>query len=82
MIHYSAAEEFKLPLSGASVKYGDRSMRLQLTAEGLRHTGETAEGRRQNIFRSDGEVLSMAVTMTSPRLPRPLQYTLEFTRVK
>jgi hypothetical protein len=82
MIHYSAAEEFRLPLSGAAVKYGDRTMRLQLTADGLRHTGETAEGRRQNLFRGSGDVMTMSVTMSSPRLPRPLQYTLEFTRVK
>lgn len=84
LIHYSAAEEFRLPLSGAVVKYGDRTMHLQLTADGLRHTGETAEGRRQNDFRvgNDPDVMTMAVTMTSPRLPRPLQYTLEFTRVK
>ena len=84
LIHYTSAEEFKLPLSGAAVKYGDRTMRLQWVPDGLRHTGETPEGRRQNIFRvgSDPGVMTMAVTMTSPRLPRPLQYTLEFTRVK
>jgi hypothetical protein len=84
VIHYSSAEEFKLPVSGSTVKYGDRTMHLQLTPDGLRHTGESSDGRRQNFFRvgSDPNVMSMAVTMSSPRLPRPLQYTLEFTRVK
>lgn len=40
------------------------------------------DGQRQNVFTvsEDGRTMTMAVTVTSPRLPRPLTYNLVFNR--
>jgi hypothetical protein len=74
-----------LPLSGSSVKDGERTMRLEPEGEtgaALRQIGETDQGRRVNVYRlgPGADAMTMAVTVTSPRLPSPLTYTLSFTR--
>jgi hypothetical protein len=48
----------------------------------LIQTFRSLDGQRQNVFvvSADGATLTMAVTMTSPRLPAPLTYRLVYTR--
>lgn len=48
----------------------------------LVQTFRSEDGQRQNVFTvsPDGTTLTMAVTMTSPRLPAPLVYRLVYTR--
>jgi hypothetical protein len=82
-IHFAGGEPVLLPISGTPVQVGDRTIRIQPEpdGDGLRHVGGTAEGSRENIFRLEGaERMTMAVTITSSRLPAPVTYTLAFTR--
>jgi hypothetical protein len=82
-IHFAGGEPVSLPISGAPVQVGDRTIRIEPEADGdgLRHTGGTAEGARENIFRLDGaDRMTMAVTVKSARLPAPVTYTLAFKR--
>lgn len=48
----------------------------------LVQTFRSEDGQRQNVFTvsPDGTTLTMAATMTSPRLPAPLVYRLVYTR--
>ena len=50
--------------------------------QALVQTFRSEDGQRQNVFTvsPDGTRLTMAVTMTSPRLPAPLVYRLVYTR--
>jgi hypothetical protein len=84
-IQFDEQPAVMLPLSGDSVTDGERTMRLEPEGEvgdALRHVGETGQGRRVNVYRlgRDTNTMTMAVTVTSPRLPSPLTYTLSFTR--
>jgi hypothetical protein len=84
-IHFAGGEPVSLPISGTPVQVGDRTIRIEPEpdGDGLRHTGGTAEGSRENIFRLDGaDRMTMAVTITSSRLPAPVKYTLGFTRAR
>ena len=48
----------------------------------LEQTFSAEDGRRVNVYSlsSDGRTLTMDVTITSPRLPRPLTYKLVYNR--
>ena len=49
--------------------------------QGERHVGENEEGKRESLFHvQTPDVLIMDVVVTSPRLPGPVRYTLQFTR--
>lgn len=75
-----------LPLAGTPVQDGERTLRLQPegdAGDALRQTGETKEGQRVNVYRlgaSHANGMTMSVTVSSPRLPSPITYTLAFTR--
>jgi len=49
----------------------------------LREIGETREGKRDNLYRIGDrpDLMTMEVTVTSPRLPAPLLYSLESHRL-
>ena len=67
-IHFAGGEPVSLPISGAPVQVGDRTIRIQPEpdGDGLRHVGGTAEGARENIFRLEGaDRMTMAVTVTA-----------------
>lgn len=83
---FGRAPAHRLPLSGEAVQQGQISLRLRVEPApevALHHIAETGEGTRESIFRvnasSDG--LTMDVTVTSPRLPEPVRYTLQFSRL-
>jgi hypothetical protein len=87
-IEFEGGSALALPISGEAVQRGNLTVRLDLQ-EGsgamLRQIGQTSEGTRENLYRIGGgtpDVMTMGVTMTSPRVPAPVQYTLEFTRSK
>ena len=48
----------------------------------LTQTFRNDEGARTNVFRlsPDGKTLTLFVTVTSPRIPKPLTYTMTFGR--
>jgi len=46
----------------------------------LEQTFKAEDGQRVNVFSVDGDTLTMNVTVTSPRLPRPLTYKLVYNR--
>ncbi len=55
----------------------------QLEGSVLTQTYQAEDGQRTNVFTlgANGNTLSMRVTVTSPRLPDPLTYTLRYLRV-
>jgi hypothetical protein len=84
-IRFAGAEPVSLPISGTPVQVGDRTIRIQPQpdGDGLRHEGKNPDGARENIFRLDSaDRMTMAVTVSSPRLPAPVTYTLAFTRAR
>jgi hypothetical protein len=46
----------------------------------LVQTFRAKDGQRQNVFTVSGDRLTMVVTVTSPRLPTPLNYRLVYDR--
>jgi hypothetical protein len=77
----------RAPRDGRTVEWiRDDGAVFDLTArteEGvLRQSFRGADGTRVNVYRlgGDGRTLSMEVTITSPRLRRPLTYTLVYRR--
>ena len=85
-VQLDAAPPVTAPRDGHKVTWTrDDGKSFQLTAhlEGgaLRQTFKGDEGQRTNVYklRPDGK-LAMEVTLTSPRLDKPLTYTLVFGR--
>lgn len=74
-----------LPLSGAPVTWKRDGETLTVTGRmesgSYVETFDAKDGRRTNVFSagSDG-TLTMSVTVTSPRLPKPLTYRLVYRR--
>jgi hypothetical protein len=75
------------PLSGTAIKWTREDgevfdVSTQWDEDKLRQTFKAEDGQRVNTFAlsPDGNVLSMDVTVTSPRLSRPLFYTLVFRK--
>ena len=46
----------------------------------LEQTFKAEDGQRVNVFSVSGDVMTMQVTITSPRLPQPLTYKLVYNR--
>jgi hypothetical protein len=62
---------------------GDKFMvAAQVGKEQLIQTFKNEEGERTNVFRlsPDGRTLTMSATIKSPKLPKPLTYTITFGR--
>jgi hypothetical protein len=85
-VQLDAAPPVTAPRDGHTVTWTrDDGKPFELTAhlEGgaLRQSFKGDDGQRTNVYRlrPDGK-LSMEVTLTSPRLDKPLSYTLVFTR--
>jgi len=58
---------------------------LTATTEGgvLRQSFKGEDGQRVNVYRlRDARTLAMEVTLSSPRLPKPVTYTLVFRKVE
>jgi hypothetical protein len=76
------------PRDGNNVKWTrDDGAMFDLTARTdggvLRQSFEGKDGQRVNVYRlRDARTLAMEVTLTSPRLAKPLTYTLVFRRVE
>lgn len=49
----------------------------------IEQTFQAKDGRRVNSYSitPDGRVMSLQVTVTSPRLPKPVSYTLRYRRI-
>jgi len=62
---------------------GDKFMvAAQLSKDQMVQTFKNDEGERTNIFKlsPDGKTLTMSATVKSPQLPRPLTYSISFSR--
>ena len=74
-----------LPASGAAIRWQRDGETLQVSGR-LRgnefiETFDAKDGRRTNVFSPRaGDTLAMTVTVTSPRLPKPLTYRLVYRR--
>jgi hypothetical protein len=73
-----------LPLSGEPVRWNRDGEVIRVSgrrdAAGYVETFDARDGRRVNRFTPAGEGLLLTVTVTSPRLPRPLEYRLHYRR--
>ena len=62
---------------------GDKFMvAAQVSKDQMIQTFKNDEGERTNIFKlsPDGKTLTMSATVKSPQLPRPLTYSIRFSR--
>ncbi len=62
---------------------GDKFMvAAQVSKDQMIQTFKNDEGERTNIFKlsADGKTLTMSATVKSPQLPRPLTYSISFSR--
>lgn len=73
-----------LPLSGRPILWKRAGEMLTVTGrrDGNRYveTFDAKDGRRTNVFTPTSDGLVMSVTVTSRRLPQPLQYRLVYIR--
>lgn len=76
--------------SGATIKWtrpedGEKlDVTMRLAGNRLEEDFVSPDGKRVNVFEpsADGKKLVMAVTVTSPRLPKPLTYRIAYKREK
>ena len=75
------------PLNGATVKWRREDgevFDVSTSWEGasLRQSFKADDGQRVNVYSlsPDGRTLTMHVTVTSPRLPKPITYALRYAR--
>jgi hypothetical protein len=75
------------PLDGSTIRWRrDDGEIFDVTAQwedgGLRQTFKAEDGQRTNVYSlsPDGRTLIMNVTLTSPRLSKPLTYTLRYRK--
>lgn len=87
VVTFEPKNPVRMPTSGASVPWTrEDGETFQVTAQWkgaeLSQTFKASDGDRTNVFRLDpsGEKLLMQVTLSSPRLPSPVQYTLVYRR--
>lgn len=84
-INAGAGGTVVLPLSGAPVRWKHDGETLtvsgQSSGNSLAETFQAADGRRTNTFTPTKDGLTLSVTLTSPRLPKPLRYTLAYRRI-
>ncbi|MEI6591824.1 MAG: hypothetical protein WCL47_01205 [Holophagaceae bacterium] len=62
---------------------GDKFMvAAQVSKDQMIQTFKNDEGERTNIFKlsADGKTLTMSATVKSPQLPKPLTYSISFSR--
>jgi hypothetical protein len=76
-----------MPASGQEAPWtredGDKFQVAAHLGQGqLTQTFRNDEGARTNVFHlsPDGKILTLSVTVTSPRVPKPLTYTITFGR--
>jgi hypothetical protein len=83
-IAFEGSSEQTYPISGAEVKEEDLRRWLKLENAILHQIGERTDGKRENVYRigDKPDTMIMDVTVTSPRLPAPVRYTLELTRTR
>lgn len=85
-IEFEGGASLALPISGEPLQRGNLSVRLDLqgvATDVLRQIGQTNEGTRENLYHIDSatqDLMTMDVTMTTPRVPAPVRYALGFTR--
>ncbi len=75
IIHPDTIPALSMPISGATVKYEDRMVRVSLDSGGGRLTprqiSENQQGKRENIYRlqESGKSMDLEVTVNSSHLP-------------
>ena len=86
-IAFDARPPVVTPANGSAVRWTrDDGEVFDVTTSGgngtLQQTFKAEDGQRVNVFTlaPDGNTLTMNVTITSPRLPKPLTYKLRYRR--
>ncbi|MDP1831621.1 MAG: hypothetical protein Q8K67_06155 [Geothrix sp.] len=87
LVKFDEREPIHMPAGGASAPWtredGDKfQVAAQVGKDQLIQTFKNDEGERTNIFKlsPDGKSLTMNATIKSPKLPKPLTYTITFGR--
>jgi hypothetical protein len=82
-----AGKAIVVPASGAAVKWTREDGETfdvsgKVAGSTLTQTFVAEDGKRVNVYTlsPDGKTLTMNVTVTSPRLPKPLNYKLVYRR--
>lgn len=87
LVKFDERDAIHMPPGGQSAPWtredGDKFMvAAQVSKDQLIQTFKNDEGERTNIFRlsPDGRSLIMSATIKSPQLPKPLTYSISFSR--
>jgi hypothetical protein len=87
LVKFDEREPIHMPPAGQPAPWtredGEKFMvAAQVSRDQLVQTFKNDEGERTNVFRlgPDGKSLVMSATIKSPRLPRPLTYSIGFAR--
>ena len=86
LIQYDDRAAQHMPVSGQAVPWvredGDKfQISAQPQGDDLVQTYQAEDGKRVNRFHVDASgTLTMAVTVTSPRLPNPVSYSIPYRR--
>jgi hypothetical protein len=87
VVTFEPKNPVRMPSSGATVSWTREDgetfqVNAQWKGAELSQTFKASDGDRNNVFRLDpsGDKLLMLVTLSSPQLPAPVQYTLVYRR--
>lgn len=86
-IQFDERQPIRVPSDGKAIPWtredGEKFMvSVKAGADALTQHYQGEDGERSNLFRVDGagKALSLEVTVKSQKLPKPLVYTLSYTR--
>lgn len=87
LVKFDEREAIHMPAGGAAAPWtredGEKFMvAAQVGKDQLIQTFKSEDGERTNVFKvsPDGRTLTMSATIKSPQLPKPLAYSISFTR--
>ena len=87
LVKFDERDAIHMPPGGASAPWtredGDKFMvAAQVSKDQMIQTFKNDEGERTNVFRMspDGKWLTLTAVVMSPKLPKPLTYTITFGR--
>jgi hypothetical protein len=87
LVKFDEREPIHMPSGGQTVPWtredGEKFMvSAQVSKDQLIQTFKNDEGERTNVFKlsADGRSLTLSATVKSPKLPRPLTYSIGFGR--
>ena len=87
LVKFDEREPIHMPTGGKSAPWtredGDKfQVAAQVSKDQMIQTFKNDEGERTNVFKMspDGKTLTLSATVKSPKLPKPLTYSISFGR--